>query len=330
MSSTLIEQDTGGGWSIVSSPNPSSALGGQLSAVTCASAGDCWAVGDSGDSYAPSSGNNLGGEIDDTLIEQYTGSGWTIVSSPNPSGIPSSRLSAVTCASASDCWAVGFSEDDTANNGIGADYTLIEQYTGSGWSIVSSPNPSGSTSSQLSAVTCVSASDCWAVGVSGETGGSSATLIEHDTGSGWSIVPSSTSTDSSLSGVSCVSASDCWAVGVSGGSGVGQALIEQYTGSGWSVVPSPAGAGSLNAVTCVSASDCWATGLSTKVETGGDQYVIEQYTGSDWSIVSTPSPSSGAQITLSGVTCISASDCWAVGSSVPSGGNDQTLIEQGP
>src|ERR1035437_1749207 len=55
------------------------------------------------------------------------------------------------------------------------------------WGIVSSPNPAGSTLTQLTADTCVNAIDCWAVG-----GYSDATnhhnLAEHYDGTGWTIV----------------------------------------------------------------------------------------------------------------------------------------------
>jgi uncharacterized membrane protein len=87
--------------------------------VTCASAGDCWAVG-----FSSVNGNGQ------PLIEHYAGSSWAIVSSPNPSP---GGLNGVTCASAGDCWAVGFSSPGQP---------LIEHYAGSSWAIVSSPNPS--------------------------------------------------------------------------------------------------------------------------------------------------------------------------------------------
>ena len=61
------------------------------------------------------------------------------------------HLREVTCASASDCWAVG----DHSNN------TLTEHWNGTAWSIVTSPNISAN---YLNGVTCTSASDCWAVG----------------------------------------------------------------------------------------------------------------------------------------------------------------------
>ncbi|MGP8160146.1 MAG: hypothetical protein ACLQGJ_02825 [Candidatus Dormibacteria bacterium] len=322
---TLIEQDTGAGWSIVSSPNPPGDTDSRLLAVTCVSADDCWAVGYSTDA-----------DLDNyTLIEQDAGSGWTIVSSPTPSG--GGQLNGVSCAGAGDCWAVGYTTDTNLN-----EQTLIEQDTGSGWSVVPSPHPSGNTSSQLNAVTCVGAADCWAAGYSGINGNNPLTLIEQDTGGGWSIVPSPNGPDSdapsALDGVSCAGAGDCWAVGTYGADNAWHALIEQDTGGGWSVVSSPTVSIStggwldaLSAVTCVTAGDCWAAGLleSGLTESGSaNQFtLIEQWTGGGWSIASTPDPAGGMSIALSGVTCPSEDDCWAVGS-YQAGNDVQTLIEQ--
>src|SRR5438128_5538070 len=62
-----------------------------------------------------------------------------------------------------------------------------------GWSIVASANTSATQTNYLNGVTCVSASDCWAVGYYNNGSGGSGvgqTLIEHWNGTSWSIVPS--------------------------------------------------------------------------------------------------------------------------------------------
>src|SRR5206468_3643353 len=153
-----------------------------------------------------------------------------------------SVFSGVTCASASDCWAVGFD---------GNLATLIERWNGTSWTIVPSPNKDASVawSSVLYGVTCVSTSDCWAVGyynVNGSDASLIQTLIERWDGTSWTIVPSpntSITQRSVLAGVTCVSASDCWAVGyytVSDANvGLTQTLIERWNGTSWAIVPSP-------------------------------------------------------------------------------------------
>jgi hypothetical protein len=191
------------GWSIVSNSTTAAENSG-LTAVTCVSADDCWAVG---------------GSATGTLIEHYgDGGGWTAVSSANATDGAKGELQAVTCAGAGDCWAVGVSL--TATSGA---QTLIEQYQGSGWSVVASPNPADGSGPQLNSVSCDGAGDCWAVGWFVDAPGSTRTespLIEQDQGSGWSIAPSpnlSSNSDTQLQAVTCVSAGACWAVGFPSG-----------------------------------------------------------------------------------------------------------------
>jgi len=154
----LIEKWDGGAWSIVSSPNS----GGynDLRGVTCASKEHCWAVG----SYGAGGPNQ-------TFIEHWNGILWTIVSSPNTSTMENNYLSAVACASASNCWAVGY------YGGNGAFQTLAEQWDGNIWTIVSSPNPSGAHDSEFLGVTCASVEQCWAAGFY-VTNGPPRTLVE--------------------------------------------------------------------------------------------------------------------------------------------------------
>src|SRR6266576_1338798 len=88
---------------------------------------------------------------------------WSIVASPNVSEADKNNsLVATTCVSASDCWAVGSSQ--TLELAGSAAQTLTERWDGSSWTIVPSPNTDAKQSNSLTGVTCVSASDCWAVG----------------------------------------------------------------------------------------------------------------------------------------------------------------------
>ena len=271
---TLIEHYAGGAWSVVSSPTPAGDGEIDLDGVACVGADDCWAVG-----YSDASGPNSSGV--GTVIEQYAGSGWKIVPSPSASAGATDELAAVTCVSADDCWAVGayLTADGSDNQG------LIEQYTGHGWTVVSSPLPPGSVESALESISCAGAEDCWAVGGWGDVNYGGPTLIEQDTGAGWRIVPSPIppgSTQSALSGVSCASVDDCWAVGFSGDESFDTAaLIEQNAGSGWTIVsdaapPGNAGGAVLSGMTCMSDGHCWAAGEAGIVSSANGQTLIER------------------------------------------------------
>jgi Dockerin type I domain len=211
----LIERWDGTAWAIVTSPETAP---GQLDAVTCASESECWAVGH----YYPTSG--LPGPqpltFAQTLIEHWDGTSWSIVSSPNTDSRQSNALVSVTCASGSDCWAVGT-----------AAHMLTEHWNGNSWSIVASPIVTETGVDFAYGVTCASASDCWMVGYT-YTFPMSQTVIEHWDGRSWSIVPSPnpSATLNLPFGVTCASASECWTVGVYDDNALnGGALIELYS-----------------------------------------------------------------------------------------------------
>ena len=267
----LVAQYSGAGWSLVRSPDASTSPSDYLSAVTCVSAVDCWATG-----VFTTSGNTS-----QTLIEQYTGTGWNLVRSPDTSTTLNNYLSGVSCVSASDCWAVG----NASTTGNANSQALAEQYRGTGWNIVASPIVSGTQDNYLDEVTCISTVDCWAVGFSDSTQDYDQTLVEQYTGTGWSVAstPDTSATqDNFLTAVTCVTAADCWTVGEylnSGGSD--QTLVEQYTGTGWGIVgssdTSPTANDVLQSVACVSASNCWTAG-ATYPTVGPIQTLVEQYT----------------------------------------------------
>src|SRR5436190_12918041 len=186
------------------------------------------------------------------------------------------------------------------------------------WSVV--PSPNGSSSSGLSGVAVVSANDVWAVGSSGNQRSGAQTLIEHWNGSSWSVVtsPNPGSIYNTLYGVTAVSTTNVWAVGYYvNTTGVTQTLIEYWNGSSWSVVtsPSPAtGNNELFSVSAASASSIWTVGFLTNnsSQTPSDQTLIEHWNGKIWSVMKSPNPGSSSDH-LTGVTAVSASDAWAVG-----------------
>jgi hypothetical protein len=187
--------------------------------------------------------------------------------------------------------------------GAAALVVVVLALSDTGRGSVAPPSPIGTTSPSppptfpdyaLNGVTCLSASDCWAVGVSSSVNGTTQPLIEHYAGSSWAMVSTPKSNPGSLSGVTCLSAADCWAVGGSANFPPSQPLIEHYAGSSWAIVstPSPSPGGGLTAVTCVSAGDCWAVGFSISGNGPGEP-LIEHYAGSRWAIVNSPNPSPG-------------------------------------
>jgi hypothetical protein len=309
-------------WSIVSSPNPSLVSHDFLLSVSCVLATDCWAVG-----YYQV------GTAAQTLIEHWDGTSWAIVTSPNSSVAQQNFLYGVTCVSASDCWAIGYYSSGTTTSAF---QTLIERWDGTAWAIVPSPNTATTHDNILYSVTCVSASQCWAVGYYSNDNFYAQTLIERWDGTSWTIVnsPSVSATQANLlNGVTCASSSSCWAVGFiyTNGGVTFQTLIEHWDGTAWTIVNSPNTSteetNALYGVTCVSASNCWSVGYYINAN-GSYQTLIERWNGTSWTIVTSPNISTTQRNSLAVITCVSASECWAVGHYVNAAASFQTLIER--
>jgi hypothetical protein len=295
----LIEHWNGLTWAFVAAPSVSS-IDSYLSAVTCLSDADCWAVG---------ANYNETTSRFETLTQHWDGNSWMIVNSPNATAVLGNELNAVTCNSASDCWAVGY------YGRFSSTYyrTLIEHWDGTSWSIVASPNTSDIQHNGLSDVSCSAPSDCWTVGY---TTFPHRALIQHWNGAVWSFVNPANlgGHPHALYGLACTGISQCWAVGYANNGNANQTLAEKWDGTSWTFFNTPYGEGEfLYRVTCTSASDCWAVGDD------GEQSgtTVAHWDGTSWAIVDHPRAADSEA--LYDVTCASPEDCWAVGFSYPNG-----------
>ena len=301
-----MESWNGTSWSILPSPNQGSGFN-QLNGVSCTSAIECVAVGD----Y-----NNVSSG-EQTLVESWNGTSWSIISSPNEGSNPG--LDRVSCTSSTNCVAVG-----SYNNSSSVEQTLVEAWDGTSWSIISSANE-GSRQNALNGVSCISSANCVAVGFYVNSSSMEQTLVETWNGTSWSIVssPNKGSGGTGLSGVSCTSSTNCVAVGFytntifveppSPPINVIQTLVEAWNGTSWSVVSSPnKGTNELNqlgGVSCTSSTNCVAVGFSNSATS---QTLVEAWNGASWSV--TPSPSlQGNYDALADVSCSSSTNCVAVG-----------------
>jgi hypothetical protein len=306
-------------WTVASAPSVTPPEG--LYGVACADASHCWAVGqNSTDGY--------------TLIEGWDGTSWSVDSTDTHAG----ELNAVSCVSDTDCWAVGWTEVDLI-------VPLFAQLSGSSWSFTVGSgtgqyDPSGDN--YLNAVSCPSASLCWAVGNVAPTSGSDTTLYEEYSGGSWSEDTADSGADgadATLYGLSCADATHCQAVGTDDS---GQPFTSGWTSSpGWSSTASGEGSldlsslsgasgGDLEGVSCVSDNDCWAVG-----DWGGspEQALFASWGGSGWTVDTTASAAGGSADNsggtddnyLYGVSCTSADTCTAAGEYYATA--DQTLID---
>jgi hypothetical protein len=147
-----------------------------LAGVSCAATTDCLAVGTGG---TPTSS-----ELDlAPIAEQWTGGKWAALTVPNPAPAGDiTELNSVSCASATNCMAVGDYSDQAGDS----DTTLAAQWNGTTWAVVTTPSPAAF--SALVSVSCPSASHCIAVGASSPTAsGAISPLTEVWNGSIWTV-----------------------------------------------------------------------------------------------------------------------------------------------
>jgi len=190
-----------------------------------------------------------------------------------------------------------------------------------GRAVVGGSAASFTVSGGLDGVAATSASNAWAVGGNGKGG----SLIAHWNGTAWQQVPSPdpSDTDNTFSGVAATSAGNAWAVGsfVTSVNLGGQPLIAHWNGSAWKHFSGP-NLGDcftcpLTGVAATSGSNAWAVGFIDNVRTT-PQSLILHWNGTAWKQVPSPNPPTSSDF-LYGVAATSASNAWAVGSTIVSG-----------
>ena len=249
-----------------------------LTSVSCASAGNCTAVGD----YDVRSGYSAG-----LLLTETSGTWGAGVEAPLPAGVgngPFVELDQVSCASAGSCTAVGNYQDGTTP-GSAEDFShhgLLLSETSGTWATgveASLPANIGTTNTGLenAAVSCASAGTCTAVGDYIDSSGHLQGVLLSETSGTWATgaeapLPPNAGTNPhpSFNSVSCASAGNCTAVGFyEDSSGAYQVLVLTETSGSWaaSEASMPANANvtnpiaNLGSVSCGSAASCTAVGF---------------------------------------------------------------------
>jgi hypothetical protein len=321
------ESSTAQGWKAADLPLPKGQAYSQLQGVSCPTADGCVAVG----YYATSRG------VLRPLVESADGSTWQLQSAPLPTGTSSGHLNAVHCASPDFCVAVG----DYVNSLL-EDMPLVETFDGTAWTADAVSVPTGAIGSDLYGVDCPSDTGCVAVGaylrIGAEGEEVALPLAETFSDSAWTEqtprAPKS-SADTELRSVSCTSAGSCEAAGYAyfdtGGISVQHVLVETLQVDTWSIAstltPDGADEAGLSGVSCASDSSCIAVGYYIDNATAAYHTAAETWNGTSWAAVLTPLPSGSIASQLDGVSCVSPTECTAVGQTTLSAGITTTLVE---
>jgi len=227
------------------------------------------------------------------------------------------ELSNVSFVSPSESWAVG-----SVGAAESANKTLIEQYDGSAWSVVPSPNQ-GTGNNALNGVSMIPGAG-WAVGYAQVSGKYQPLALSWD-GTQWmQNSPAAFAANALFTGVDTQADGSAWGVGFqTAADGTRQTLIEQESGGTWTPVASPNDGtattdNSLTAIAGNQATGLWAVGW--RESPTGLQPLILSYDTTQpsptWVSVTgaggVPVPGT-IDTVLTGVDVLSATDVWAVG-----------------
>jgi hypothetical protein len=288
-----------------------------LNSISCASAGNCSAVGH----YTMSSGQS-------GLVDDEVSGTWGPGIETAPSKDSATELSSVSCTSAGNCSAVGYYQDSSGDfHGL-----LLDEVSGTWETGLEALLPADAAGgSRLDSVSCASAGNCSAVGYYQDSSGDFHGLLLDEVSGTWetgleALLPADAadSEDFVLASISCASAGNCSAVGYyqdSSGNRVGL-LLNEVSGT-WDTgveVPVPAGAADdpyvvPTSVSCASPGNCSAVG-PYNVPPGYPQGLLLREVSGTWETgVEAPLPAGADKpwVSLNSISCASANNCSAVG-----------------
>ena len=335
---TLVELWNGSKWTIQKTPSPAS--GGQLNAVGCPSRTHCLAVGNGfgarwngrkwsllkianpgggADLFSIScravvcyaDGDSFPGGVQQGVIEFWNGSRWQVQNANINTSFDSSVYDGISCSTAFNCTAVGSYHDPiTGNRTLAQDFTLR-------WQDVSPTPFNGVTGSFLNGVSCVSPSDCVAVG-SFSTASANVSFSYTWDGTFWISANPPKQDSTTLNAVSCKTSTFCVAVGYRFTNGHNVTLAERWNGITWAIQKTPnrpgAVTGDLQGISCPTTKACSAVGFSEN-QHGGLSLIAMRWNGTSWAFTHTPRLTGRTELEFQRVSCVSATVCEATASS---------------
>ncbi len=281
---------------------PAPAGTGVLEAVSCGDATHCWAVGQSAVNALEATTTST---PPSPVVIDATADGGVTWSAERVTVAAPTDLSAVACPDRKYCMAVG--DADHGGPILGA--VLVTADGGRTWQSVDSPV--GSV--DLSAVHCLSATDCTVVATDGSAFWSASTV---DGGRDWQRTGSLPAGFGGISALSCPSAEQCVTVGYTAaapGQGTGAVAVTDDGGNTWTAATVPTGVGLLHGISCTADGDCVAVGTKSTTTTdlapATSQVLRSADGGTTWTLGASPAGLGDAFA----VSCPTAGSCAAVG-----------------
>ncbi len=267
----LAEWGNANYFTVVDWRNPSGTTWSGLDDVSCPTSTFCVAVGFAGKKRSSHA-----------TWFTWNGAAMKEKSIPQPPHSHNGELGGLSCATTTNCVAVG-----DYQNPAGKWRSYAEIWANGKWTIDSTPNVRGQKASYFQGISCPSATECVAVGNSAGPG--THAFAEVWNGVKWRVAKLPARSDAALIGVSCPSLTSCFAVGSAGKS----ALAEMWNGATWTAMtaartPAPANADVFMHVSCVSTTSCVAVGFryNPKVKYS-DRTLAEVWNGTAWKVQTT-------------------------------------------
>jgi hypothetical protein len=318
---------------------PARGLNVVLPAVSCASAGNCVAVG----TYFDRGTGGYPGVIV-TEGSGTWGAGFTAPLPADASILPDVTFTSISCTSPGNCVAVG-NYTDTSGNTQGL---LLSESSGA-WLASKGTAPVGAATNpntDLNSVSCASAGNCAAVGQYIDSSSHGQVVVFNETSGTWgtgikgSPPPTGTNPFADLTSVSCPLPGNCAAVGLYlDGSGNQQGMTFRETAGTWgagvkTLVPAGA-AGNPNAelksVSCTSPGNCAAAGGYTDHSGNGQALLVSETSGTWGTGVKAVLPAGAPthpQVFLNSISCASVGNCATVSDYIDGSGDRQGLLVQ--
>jgi hypothetical protein len=296
-----------------------------LASVSCASTGNCAAVGN----YVDGSYNQQG------LLINYRKGVWhpgVRVAVPAGAAVnPLLTLNAISCAAAGYCTAVG-SYTNTAGNPVAFAISEDNWIWGAAQTLVPPTGTATAASSSLAAVSCTAVGDCTAAGWYTDSSGAIQGLLATQNGGQWAggieaVLPTvaAAQPNVTLSSVACSAPGTCAVVGdYDDAESNQQGLLLSQNDGGWSMgaqAPLPDNAlarqaATLNSVACTGAGSCTAVGEYTDSNETFQGVMITESDGSWQQGVEAVLPAAAASsqdVSLDSVACIAYETCIVAG-----------------
>jgi hypothetical protein len=316
----------------------------QVNAVSCASAGNCSAVG----FYKDSSGHGQA-----FVVNQVNGT-WDKAREVLGSGAldpGESFLSAVSCASPGNCSAGGTWNQGPAGGFAQQAFVISEVHGawGKAREVPGTGAPNTGENATVQSVSCTSAGNCSAGGWYTQSNGNQQAFVVTQTHGAWGKaeeVPGTAALNQTgyaqVNSVSCASAGNCSAGGeYNDSSDRGQAFVVTQTHGAWGKAEEVPGTGVLNqgggggvngafvtSVSCAAAGTCSAGG-NYKDSSGHFQAFVASQVHGIWGKAAEV-PGTAALNTAGGgltaVSCSSAASCAAGGNYTDTSGHGQVFV----